>query len=183
MLYGIRASLRHAQLLTAFMVVVVVHWGEHFAQMGQIWAGIPRREALGLLGLVWPSLVRSEVLHFGFAVAMLLGLIVLRRGFYYGPARNLWTLALAIQVWHFAEHGLLIGQAMTGQYLFGATAPMSVLQQFFPRAELHCVYTALVTVPALLAIYLYRQRTKQRENWWREAQRRISAELELGLIP
>jgi hypothetical protein len=82
---------------------------------------------------------------------MLVGLVLLRPAFV-GEARLWWSISLAIQVWHHAEHALLFGQALLGANLFGAPVPTSVLQLFFPRVELHLVYNGLVTLPMLVAV-------------------------------
>lgn len=72
----------HKAALTAFMVVVVAHWGEHLAQAVQVYAlGWPLKEARGLLGVPFPWLISSEWMHYGYALLMLTGLIMLRSGF------------------------------------------------------------------------------------------------------
>ena len=82
----------------------------------------------------FPWLVKQEWLHYGYALVMLIGLIILRPGFV-GRARTWWTIALAIQVWHHFEHLLLLIQAQTHTYLLGRKEPTSLLQLFFPRVE------------------------------------------------
>jgi hypothetical protein len=68
--------------LSLFTVIMIVHFIEHVAQLGQIhmyrW---DRSDALGFVGLAYPWLVQSEVLHYAFAAFMLSGLIYFRRYF------------------------------------------------------------------------------------------------------
>src|SRR5215475_8098026 len=147
---------RHHRLaLNIFMVVVLAHWAEHVAQAYQIWAlDRPAPQARGVLGQFFPWLVTSEWLHYGYALAMLIGLLLLRPGFV-GRARTWWTVALAIQFWHHIEHLLLLIQAQTHTYFFGRSVPTSVLQVFFPRVELHLFYNSIVFIPMMIAVYLH----------------------------
>src|SRR3954470_7444056 len=86
----------HEAALRAFMVVVLAHWAEHLLQAFQIYVlGWPVPQALGALGYFYPWLVRSEVLHYGYAVVMLAGLWLLRRGFTGSADRRWWMVALA----------------------------------------------------------------------------------------
>jgi hypothetical protein len=148
---------RYATPLNGFMVIVALHWAEHIAQAIQIWAlDWKRPEARGILGLWFPWLISSEWLHYGYAVLMLLGLWFLRNEFS-GAARTWWNLALIIQVWHHFEHLLLLIQASTDTYYFGGKVPTSVLQQFYPRVELHLFYNTIVTIPMIVAVVLKRR--------------------------
>lgn len=141
----------HKPAMWVFMAIVLSHWAEHLVQALQIWIlGWPREQALGVLGMFFPWLISSEWLHYLYALAMLIGLIVLRPAFV-GRARLWWNVALAIQVWHHAEHLLLLGQVLLHTNLLGAAVPTSVLQLLFPRVELHLVYNGLVTLPMLVA--------------------------------
>ncbi|MDX1611967.1 MAG: hypothetical protein R3185_06325, partial [Candidatus Thermoplasmatota archaeon] len=91
-----------------FMAVVLGHWLEHIAQAYQVYfLGLPRPASLGALGMVWPWLVTSEWMHYGYALVMLAGLILLRPGMT-GRARFWWDVSLWIQVWHHFEHLLLL---------------------------------------------------------------------------
>jgi hypothetical protein len=145
---------KHRVALTIFMIVIAGHWVEHLIQAGQVFMlGWPRPEARGALGQVWPWLVKSEWLHYGYAIAMLVGLLVLRPGFH-GPARSWWNAALGLQIWHFAEHALLLGQALTAQPLFGRPEPTSVVQLVMPRVELHLFYNAVVFTPMVIALWI-----------------------------
>jgi hypothetical protein len=142
----------HKVALWGFMAIVVAHLFEHGFQAVQIWGlGWERPAARGLLGLFFPWLVTSEALHYGYAIIMLAGLIVLQPGFA-GRARAWWNAALIIQVWHHLEHALLLGQAAVGSTLFGAEVPTSIAQLVIPRVELHLLYNGLVFIPMLVAM-------------------------------
>ena len=69
----------HERALWVYLAIVLVHWVERIFQAAQIWIlGMPRPEALGALGYVFPWLVKSEVMHFTYAVLMFVGLVLLR---------------------------------------------------------------------------------------------------------
>jgi hypothetical protein len=145
----------HERALQIFMAVVLAHWGEHLFQAYQIYVmGWPRPKANGLLGLWYPWLIKSEVLHYGYALVMLVGIWVLRKGFT-GTGRKWWTAALVIQFWHHIEHLLLIVQAATLHNFWGKPVPCSVLQLFFPRVELHLFYNTIVFVPMVVGMYYH----------------------------
>jgi hypothetical protein len=145
----------HKWTLRAFMIIVTAHLAEHVAQAYQAYVlGWPPHQAGGVLGQVFPWLVHSEVLHYGYALIMLVGIWTLLPGFV-GRARAWWLAALVIQFWHHIEHALLQGQAIAGRTLFGAPVPTSILQLWFPRLELHLVYNTLVLVPMLVAMYYH----------------------------
>ncbi len=60
----------HERALQIFMVIVLGHWGEHLAQAYQIYVmGWPRPKANGILGLWYPWLIKSEALHYGYAIS------------------------------------------------------------------------------------------------------------------
>lgn len=143
----------HERALQLFMAIVLAHWAEHLAQALQVYVlRWPVDESRGVLGLWFPWLVDSEALHYGYALAMLVGLWVLRTGFV-GRARAWWMVAFWIQFWHHLEHALLQGQVIAGRNLFDAPVPMSVAQFVIPRIELHMLYNTLVFVPMLVALY------------------------------
>jgi hypothetical protein len=145
----------HERASGLYAVLVLAHWLEHLAQACQVFVlHWPRPAAGGVLGLWYPWLVSSEVMHFTYAVLMFAGLVLLRPA-YRGRGRFWWTLALAIQGWHLFEHTLLQWQALTGQYLFGATVPTSILQRWVPRMELHLLYNAIVFLPMVIALYYH----------------------------
>src|SRR5258707_13729210 len=100
----------HERALQFFMLIVLTHWAEHFAQAYQIYVmGWPRPKANGILGLWYPWLIQSETLQYGYALVMLIGIWILRKGFI-GRTRNWWTVALVIQFLHHIEQFLLIWQ-------------------------------------------------------------------------
>lgn len=147
---------RHELALRLFMAIVLAHWAEHLLQAFQIYAlGWPVPEARGALGLLYPWLVKSEVLHYGYALVMLAGIWILRSGFTGVADRRWWTVALAIQFFHHIEHGLLQIQAITGQYFFGQPVPTSLVQLWVPRVELHLFYNTVVFIPMIVAMYYH----------------------------
>ncbi len=145
----------HERALQAFMVVVLAHWAEHLAQAYQVYVlGWPPHQAGGVLGQAFPWLVHSEVLHYGYAAIMLVGIWTLLPGFV-GQSRRWWMAALVIQFWHHIEHALLQGQVIAGRTLFGAPVPTSILQLWFPRLELHLFYNSVVFVPMIAGMYYH----------------------------
>ena len=145
----------HERALQVFMAIVLAHWGEHLFQAYQIYVmGWPRPKANGLLGLWYPWLIKSEVLHYGYALVMLVGIWVLRKGFA-GTGRKWWTVALVIQFWHHIEHLLLITQATMHHNFWGKPVPVSVLQLVFPRVELHLFYNSIVFIPMVIGMYYH----------------------------
>ncbi|SES41894.1 hypothetical protein [Actinokineospora terrae] len=147
----------HRIALLVFMVVVVAHWVEHLAQAAQIYVfGWSSAQARGVLGLPFPKLISSEWLHYGYALIMLIGLFVLRKGFS-GRARQWWDLALVLQFWHHIEHLLLFVQAQSGWRLGGAAVPTSIVQLIVPRVELHLFYNTIITIPMVIAVMLHQR--------------------------
>jgi hypothetical protein len=145
----------HERALQLFMVIVLGHWAEHLVQAWQIWyLHWPRAKAGGILGLFYPWLVQSEVLHYGFAIVMLIGIWVLRKGFT-GRSLTWWTISLGIQFWHHIEHLLLFTQAMMHHNFWHKPVPFSFLQLVFPRVELHLFYNTVVFIPMVIAMYYH----------------------------
>jgi hypothetical protein len=145
----------HERALQGFMIIVFAHWAEHLFQAYQIYVmKWPRPMANGMLGMCYPWLIQTEILHYGYALAMLIGLWVLRKGFV-GISHNWWMVALWIQVWHHFEHFLLIYQATTHHNFWGRHVPTSILQLFFPRVELHLFYNSIVFIPMVVAMYYH----------------------------
>ena len=145
----------HERALQIFMVIVLAHWAEHLAQAAQIFLmHWPRPKANGVLGLWFPWLITSELMHYLYALVMLIGLWVLRKGFV-GQARKWWTIALAIQFWHHIEHLLLITQATMHHNFWNKPVPFSVLQLVFPRVELHLFYNTVVFMPMVIGMYYH----------------------------
>ncbi|MFD6949717.1 MULTISPECIES: hypothetical protein [unclassified Nocardiopsis] len=154
---------RHRLCMRLFLVIVLAHWAEHIVQAVQIYVmDWPVPEARGLLGMPFPWLVTSEWMHYGYALIMLAGLLLLLPGFV-GRARVWWIASLFIQVWHHFEHLLLLVQAMSGVNIAGGEAPTSLIQLLIPRVELHLLYNSLVFVPMVVAMYLH-ARPNERER-------------------
>lgn len=143
----------HERALQIFLVIVLAHWAEHLAQAFQVYVlNWPIPESRGVLGLWFPWLVSSETLHYGYAIIMLAGLWLLRSGFV-GRSYTSWMIAFWIQFWHHIEHALLQGQAIVGQNLLNSPVPVSIVQLWIPRVELHLIYNTLVFVPMVIAMY------------------------------
>jgi hypothetical protein len=125
--------------LQTFMFIVLAHWMEHLVQGFQIYVlGWAPPAARGVLGLFYPWLIKSEALHYGYALVMLIGLFLLRKGF---TEPN--------------EHFLLQMQAITGHNLFGRPVPTSLVQLWVPRVELHLFYNTIVFIPMVIAMYYH----------------------------
>jgi len=145
----------HKAALNSFMGIVLFHWAEHIVQAYQVfYLHWPRPMAMGILGMYYPWLMRTEALHYSFAVVMLVGLWVLRKGFV-GRSRRWWMIAFGIQFWHHFEHALLLYQANTHHYFFGGSVPTSIGQIWIPRIELHLVYNTIVFIPMLIGMYYH----------------------------
>ena len=162
---GLLNTKYHKHALLAYLAIVIAHWVEHITQAVQIYVlGWPVPKAGGALGLAFPWLVKSEWLHYGFAVVMMVSFIVLRHGFV-GRGRTWWMAALWIQVWHHFEHLLLLAQAVTGANLLGKPMQTSIAQLVFPRVELHLFYNAIVFLPMVVAmVYHLRPNAHERAH-------------------
>ena len=150
-------SVWHRRALQVFLAVVLAHWAEHLAQAFQIYAlDWPISEARGVLGLWFPWVVKSELLHYGYALVMLVGIWLLQPGFT-GRSFQWWTVALGIQFWHHIEHAVLQWQALTHHFWFGSPVPVSFLQMLLPkfRVEIHLFYNAVVFMPMVIAMYYH----------------------------
>lgn len=145
----------HERALQFFMFIVLAHWAEHLVQAAQIYIlGWPVPESRGILGLWFPWLIKSETLHYGYALVMLIGIWVLRSGFT-GRSYLWWMISFWIQFWHHIEHALLQGQAIVGTNLFNSPVPMSIAQLFIPRVELHLIYNSIVFIPMIIGMYYH----------------------------
>ena len=145
----------HKPALQVFMAIVLGHWAEHLVQATQIYIlGWPVPASRGLLGQFFPWLVKSETLHYGYALVMLIGLWTLRKGFQ-GLSYKWWMISFGIQFWHHIEHALLIIQATSGYNFFGSPVPTSILQLLIPRVELHLFYNTIVFIPMAIAMYYH----------------------------
>ena len=152
----------HQQALWLFMLIVLGHWSEHLVQIYQIYVmGWLPKAAGGVLGIWFPQLITSEVLHFTYNLLLWGGILLLRPGFQ-GQARRWWNGALIAQSWHFFEHFLLQVQWLTGVYLFGAAKQTSIGELWLPRVELHFMYNLIVFVPLMIGVVIYfKQRSQQ----------------------
>jgi len=145
----------HERALQLFMVIVLGHWAEHLVQAYQIYVmHWPRAKALGLLGLYYPWLVQTEALHYGYALVMLIGIWILRKGFT-GTSHTWWMVAFGIQFWHHFEHLLLIYQATFHHNFWHKPVPCSILQLVIPRVELHLFYNTIVFIPMVIGMYYH----------------------------
>ena len=147
---------RHELAMRVFMAIVLAHWAEHLLQTVQIYAlGWPVPEARGALGLFFPWLIKSETLHYAYALVMLFGLWALRGGFTGKVDRFWWMLAFWIQFFHHIEHAILQTQAIVGVNLLGRPVPVSLVQLWVPRVELHLFYNTIVFIPMAIAMYYH----------------------------
>lgn len=145
----------HEFALRLYTVIVLSHWAEHLAQAFQIYVmGWAIPDARGVLGLWYPWLVSSELLHYGYALVMLIGLWMMRPGFI-GRSRWWWNVSMGIQFWHHIEHLLLQGQAFFGTNLFNSPVPVSIAQLWIPRVELHLIYNTAVFIPMMVGMYYH----------------------------
>jgi hypothetical protein len=147
---------RHELALRLFLVIVLAHWAEHLFQAMQIYAlGWPVPESRGALGLLFPWLITSETLHYGYALVMLIGLWLLRSGFTGRLDRSWWMVAFWIQFFHHIEHASLLVQAGIGHNLLSRPVPTSFVQLWVPRVELHLFYNTIVFVPMMIGMYYH----------------------------
>jgi hypothetical protein len=145
----------HKLGLQIFMVIVLAHWAEHLSQAFQIYVlHWPIPDSRGVLGLWFPWLIKSELLHYLYALIMIIGLWVFRKGFQ-GVSYTWWMVAFGIQFWHHIEHALLQTQAIIGHNLYGSPVPLSIIQLWIPRVELHLFYNTIVFIPMVLAMYFH----------------------------
>ena len=145
----------HKVALRAFMVIVLLHWAEHIVQGYQFYVlHWPRPMSMGLMGMVYPWLMKTETLHYGFALVMVIGLWVLRKGFT-GTSYKWWMASFWLQFFHHIEHLILFIQANTHHYWFGGSVPTSIGQIWIPRIELHLIYNTLVFIPMVVAMYYH----------------------------
>jgi len=145
----------HKPALLFYMAIVLAHWAEHLTQSVQIYVlGMAVPDSRGVLGQFFPWVVKSEVLHYGYAIVMLIGLWMLRSGFV-GRSYKWWMISFWIQFWHHIEHALLQGQAIAGHNLFGKPVPVSLVQLWIPRVELHLFYNTVVFIPMVIGMYYH----------------------------
>ena len=145
----------HKYSLWAYTAIVLAHWAEHLAQATQVYLlGWPISESRGVLGLWIPWVVKSEALHYGYALVMLIGLWILRKGFV-GQSYRWWMIAFWIQFWHHIEHALLQGQVIFQHNLLDSPVPVSIVQLVIPRVELHLFYNTIVFIPMVIAMFYH----------------------------
>lgn len=145
----------HEFALRLYTAIVLAHWAEHLVQAFQIFVlNMARPDSRGVLGQFFPWLVTSEWLHYAYAIFMLIGLFFLRKGFV-GRSKTWWKVALVIQFWHHIEHFLLLLQAAFKHNLFNSPVPVSILQLYIPRVELHMFYNTIVTIPMAISMYYH----------------------------
>ena len=145
----------HKPALLTYTAIVLAHWAEHLTQAVQIYVlGMAVPDSRGVVGQFFPWIVKSELLHYGYAIVMLVGLWVLRTGFV-GRSYKWWMIAFWIQFWHHIEHALLQGQAIIGQNLFDMPVPISLAQLWIPRVELHLFYNTVVFIPMVIGMYYH----------------------------
>jgi hypothetical protein len=137
--------------MRVFLFVVIAHFVEHLAQLFELFIfGWDRPDCLGFLGLWQPGLMRSEWLHYLYALSMLIGLYWLRKQ----VNNHWWTRTIHLQHYHHIEHLLLLVQAMLG---LKATGIGGI---WFPRIELHFFYNLVVMIPMMLAHFDNRKKLK-----------------------
>jgi hypothetical protein len=152
-----------------FGTIMIAHWLEHIFQAYQVYVLHLHREcALGLLGMKYPWLIKTESLHYVFAMWTVWAMIYAGWKYFESDwASKMWIYGTIAAVWHFIEHCLLFGQAVTHHYLFHQSQPTSIIQLFVPRIELHLFYNSIITLlagVALLEEYLYRDATECYED-------------------
>jgi hypothetical protein len=134
---------------------VLLHWAEHIVQAYQFfvlhWS---RQMSMGIAGMYYPWLMKTEALHYGFALVMVIGLWILRKGFV-GTSYKWWMVSFWLQFYHHFEHFILFYQANTHHYWFGGKVPTSIGQIWFPRIELHLFYNTIVFIPMVVAMYYH----------------------------
>ena len=152
--------------MTIFLGLIAAHWVEHFFQMYQVYVQHLHREcALGFLGMKYPWLVRTEILHFAFALFTTAGMYWIGDQYFTSwKATKFWAVGYLISIWHLFEHSLLFGQALAGR-----AHPTSIIQLFVPRIELHLFYNSIITYFIMYALI--------REWWFQREVRTITREI------
>jgi len=148
-----------------FGAIMIAHWLEHLYQAYQVYVlHMDRMCALGMLGMKYPWLIRTESLHFGFAwLTVIMFYVAGVRYFSNTLAIKFWVAGWIAAFFHLVEHSLLFAQAVSHHYLFGATQPTSLLQLLVPRIELHLFYNTIITILMILSL--------EQEHSYREIER------------
>jgi hypothetical protein len=145
----------HKRANLVLLAIIGGHWVEHVMQAYQVYGlNHARPHAHGAIGMLFPWLVTSEWLHYGYVAGILAGLVLVRPGFT-GRARVWWNAAVLVQLWHCLEHSLLLGQVLLGHNLFGAAVPTSIVQLAVPRLELHLFYNAMGFIPMVIGLFYH----------------------------
>ena len=140
-------------IMLIFMGIVTAHWLEHIFQAVQVYIlGWPVAHADGALGHIWHGAADNEWIHWGYAAAMLFGLVFLYeysiRTSSPPMAQGLWLTTVGMQAWHSMEHTWLLTQFLMGE------KPVSFGTVWFgiPRMELHLLYNTVITLTMLVAL-------------------------------
>ncbi len=174
----------HKPALQLFTVIVLAHWGEHLVQTFQVYVlHWPLNQSFGMLGMIWPWMVKTELMHYLYAIVMLIALWILRKGFT-GRSYVWWMIAFWIQFWHHIEHALLQYQVIAGHNFMGAPAPISIIQMIgliegpastgfnglmagppthplsallfaVRRVEVHMIYNTIVFIPMAIGMFYH----------------------------
>jgi hypothetical protein len=145
----------HGRALLILFAPILFHMFEHAFQAVQVFVlHVDRADALGLIGMWMPELIRGEMLHFSIA-AYTLAVICFTGGPAVGMSRKFGLIAVAVQSWHLFEHSLLIFQRATDHFFFGASEPTSLVQLLIPRVELHFMYNSVVFSAIVIALLLH----------------------------
>ncbi|AIE73033.1 MULTISPECIES: hypothetical protein [unclassified Synechocystis] len=122
------------KIIFAFIIICLIHFAEHIFQLSQLYLlGWERPDCLGLLGVYFPELMRSQWLHFLYAVIMEIGLYVFLSLF--------GLTALMLQTLHLGEHTILLATVPN---------PWCIGEIWFPRIELHFFYNLVVLIPMMV---------------------------------
>jgi hypothetical protein len=174
----------HKPALQLFTFIVLAHWGEHLVQTFQVYVlHWPLKESFGMLGMLAPWMVKSELMHYLYAIVMLIGIWIFRKGFT-GRSYIWWMIAFWIQFWHHIEHALLQYQVIAGHNFLGAPAPISLIQMVgliegpaatgfnglmagppahplnsllfvVRRLEVHMIYNTIVFIPMAVGMFYH----------------------------
>lgn len=148
-------SRKYSFYFLLFNLLVILHFSEHVAQMIQVYIlHWDRSRALGILGMYYPYLIKSEFLHYGHALIMVVGLFMLKYSIV-GEARKYWDIAYWLAFYHHIEHVQLLVQAILRSNWFGSSSPVTLVQYLLgaQRIELHFFYNLMVLIPMIIALY------------------------------
>lgn len=135
-------------IIRVFKIVLLSHLLEHILQIVEIYVlNIPRTYAMGLIGIVFPFLMKNEGLHLGFAVYQVIGSIYIKEK--YRIKSKLWEYGIYLSIFHLTEH---ISLFILANYM-GISSPKTLIQEYFNigRAELHLLYNLISASPLLMS--------------------------------